>query len=126
MGTAGWIIYFVALACVIGFMFMRRTGQVPVKDAAEYVRKGAVIIDVRTPREFQSGHLSQAFNMPVDEVDGLLPNKVRDKERVILVHCQSGMRSRKAKEKLERIGYKNVYDMGSYERAFKIVTGKTL
>jgi len=126
MGAVGWMIYFIALACVIGFMFMRRTGQVPIKDATEYVRKGALIIDVRSPNEFKSGHLSQAFNMPVDEVDGLLPAKVKDKERVILVHCQSGLRSKKAKEKLERIGYKNVFDMGSYERAFKIVTGKTL
>lgn len=126
MGTAGWILYFVALVCVIGFMFMRRSGQIPVKDASELVRQGAMIIDVRTPAEYSRGHLSQAFNMPLDEVDGLLPNKVKDRERVILVHCQTGLRSRKAKERLEKIGYKNVYDLGSYERAFKVVTGKTL
>lgn len=126
MGTFGWAIYFVALVCVIGFMFMRRSGQIPIKDAAEYVRQGAMIVDVRTPAEYSRGHLSQAFNMPLDEVDSLLPNKVRDKERVILVHCQTGLRSRKAKEQLEKIGYKNVYDLGSYERAFKVVTGKTL
>lgn len=126
MGTAGWILYFVALVCVLGFMFARRSGQIPVKDAAEYVRQGAMIVDVRTPAEYSRGHLSQAFNMPLDEVDGLLPNKVKDKERVILVHCQTGLRSRKAKERLEKIGYKNVYDLGSYERAFKVVTGKTL
>ena len=126
MGTFGWAIYFVALVCVVGFMFMRRSGQVSVKDAADYVRQGAMIVDVRTPAEYSRGHLSQAFNMPLDEVDGLLPNKVKDRERVILVHCQTGLRSRKAKERLEKIGYKNVYDLGSYERAFKVVTGKTL
>ncbi len=126
MGTIGWTIYFVALGCLLFFMFMRRSGQVPTKEAAEYVRRGAMIVDVRTPEEFARGHLSQSFNMPAEEVDHLLPNKVKDKERIILVHCQSGMRSKKAKEALEKIGYKNVYDMGSYERAFKIVTGKTL
>jgi phage shock protein E len=126
MGTIGWTLYFVALAVVVGFIFMRRSGQVPVKEAAELVRRGAMIIDVRTPAEYSAKHLSQSFNMPLDEVESLLPNKVRDKERVILLHCQSGLRSKKAKEQLERIGYKNVYDMGSYERAFKIVTGKTL
>lgn len=126
MGTFGWAIYFVALVFVVGFMFMRRSGQVSVKDAAEYVKQGAMIVDVRTPAEYSRGHLSQAFNMPLDEVDSLLPGKVKDRERVILVHCQTGLRSRKAKERLEKIGYKNVYDMGSYERAFKVVTGKTL
>ncbi|HTB98273.1 MAG TPA: rhodanese-like domain-containing protein [Terracidiphilus sp.] len=126
MGTIGWTIYFIALAGVLGFMFMRRSGQVSMKEASDYVRRGAMIIDVRTPEEYRAKHLSQSFNMPVDEVESLLPNKVRDKERIILVHCQSGLRSRKAKEQLTRIGYKNVYDMGSYERAFKIVTGKTL
>ena len=126
MGTFGWAIYFVALICVVGFMFMRRSGQVPVKDATEYVRQGAMIVDVRTPVEYSRGHLSQSFNMPLDELDSLLPAKVKDKERIILVHCQTGLRSRKAKERLEKIGYKNVYDLGSYERAFKVVTGKTL
>jgi phage shock protein E len=126
MGTVGWTIYFVALGGLLFFMLMRRSGQVSKKEAADFVKHGALIVDVRSPAEFAAGHLSQAFNMPVDEVDHLLPNKVKDKERVILVHCQSGMRSKKAKVSLEKIGYKNVYDLGSYERAFKIITGKTL
>ena len=52
--------------------------------------------------------------------------QVKDKGKVLLLHCQSGVRSKTAKERLERIGYKNVFNMGSYERAFKIVTGRSL
>lgn len=126
MGTSAWIVYFIVLGAVLAWTFLRRSGQVPIKQASEYVKQGAIIVDVRTPQEFGTGHLSQAFNMPLDNIEGTLPNKVKDRERVILVHCQSGIRSRKAKERLSKIGYKNVYDLGSYERAFKIVTGKSL
>jgi rhodanese-related sulfurtransferase len=45
---------------------------------------------------------------------------------VILVHCRTGLRSQQAKVRLTSIGYKNVFVLGSYERAFKIVSGTTL
>jgi phage shock protein E len=126
MSTTWWVIYFLILVGIVAFMTMRRSGQIPVKDGADLVKKGAVVIDVRTPAEFDSGHLSQAFNMPVDEIQSLLPEKVRDRSRIILVHCKTGLRSKKAKSILTQQGYQNVFDMGSYERAFKIVTGRTL
>jgi len=81
---------------------------------------------VLNPDEYQRGHLSQAYNMPLDNVDSLMMAKFKDTEKPILVHCQSGMRSKRAKDRLERAGYKNVYDLGSYERAFKIVSGRSL
>jgi phage shock protein E len=126
MSGIGWTIYFLVLGGMVAFIIMRRRGQVPAKVAAEFVKEGAIIVDVRSPEEFSSGHLSQAFNIPLDGIEGVLPNKVKDKSRVILVHCQSGMRSKKAKIRLNQIGYKEVYDLGSYERAFKIVSGRHL
>jgi rhodanese-related sulfurtransferase len=121
-----WAIYFVVLVGLVAVMKMRRSGQVSSKDAVEYVKDGAIIVDVRSPQEYSAGHLSQAFNMPVDQIEMLLPNKIKDKDRVILVHCQSGLRSKKAKERLNQIGYKQVFNLGSYERAFKIVSGRSL
>jgi len=121
-----WVFYFVVLIGVVAIMRMRRSGQVAKKDAEEFVRNGALIVDVRSPQEYSRGHLSQAFNMPVDQIEMLLPNKVKDKDRVILVHCQSGLRSKKAKDRLNRIGYSQVFNLGSYERAFKIVSGRNL
>lgn len=126
MGGIGWAIYFVVLVAMVAFIVMRRSGQVPAKEAAEYVKDGAIIVDVRSPEEFSSGHLSQAFNMPLDGIEGILPNKIKDKDRVILVHCQTGLRSKKAMDRLNKIGYKHVFNLGSYERAFKIVSGRHL
>ena len=62
----------------------------------------------------------------LDEVEDLVLRQVKDKDKVLLLHCQSGVRSKTAKERLESMGYKNVFNMGSYERAFKIVTGRSL
>ncbi|HEV2215882.1 MAG TPA: rhodanese-like domain-containing protein [Terracidiphilus sp.] len=121
-----WTLYFVVLLLLIGFILLRRVGQVPVKKAKELIRQGGMIIDVRTSTEYMAGHLSQAVNVPVDEIDTVIPGRVKEKDRIMLLHCQSGLRSRTAKEKLERQGYTQVYNLGSYERAFKVVTGRSL
>jgi phage shock protein E len=126
MSISYWFIYVLIVAAVVTFMFMRRSGQISTKEGAEFVKRGAMIVDVRSPDEFNSGHLSQAFNIPVDEIGTTLPSKVRDKSRIILLHCKTGLRSKKAKTLLTGLGYSNVFDMGSYERAFKIVSGRNL
>src|SRR6202142_2747570 len=115
--------FLIAIGCVVLYIMYKRSGLVPKKDAVDLLKKGALVIDVRTPAEFNSGHLSQAYNMPLDEVEDLVLRQVKDKSKVLLMHCQSGVRSKSAKERLERIGYKNVFNMGSYESAFRIETG---
>lgn len=126
MPSTGWILYCVAFALLLLWIWMRRSGQAPARQAQELVKQGALIVDVRSVHEFERGHLSQAFNMPLDQVTELLPEKVKDREQPILLHCQSGMRSKQAKDRLVRIGYTNVHNLGSYERAFKIVSGRNL
>ncbi len=126
MSILSWVLYFLIMAGLIAFMFMRRSGQVSTKEGAEFVKRGAMIVDVRTPEEFNAGHLSQAFNMPIDEIGTAMPSQVRDKSRVILLHCKTGLRSKKATTLLAGLGYSNVFNLGSYERAFKIVSGRNL
>lgn len=126
MTVTQWIVYAGALFGLISFMVMRRSGQISKREAEDYLRQGACVVDVRSPGEFSTGHLLQALNVPLDELEGLLPQRIRDKNRVILVHCRSGLRSKVAKQRLQKIGYRNVFDLGSYERAFKIVSGRAL
>ncbi|SRR6266568_673766 len=117
-----WMPFFIVLILAIGYVYIKRAGQVPAKEASEYLKKGAMVIDVRRPDEFNSGHLLQAYNMPLDQVDMMMPGVVKDKNKFLLLHCASGMRSRMAKKKLEDLGYKNVFNLGSYDRAEKIVS----
>lgn len=69
-----------------------------------------ILIDVRTPEEFASGHIAGAVNIPVQELDQRLSEVPDDKE--IVVYCRSGNRSATATQILTSSGYDGVYDMG--------------
>jgi rhodanese-related sulfurtransferase len=64
-------------------------------DIAEAVKKGALLIDVRSPAEFKSGSVKGALNIPVDNLTAKF-NQVKGKDTVV-VFCRSGNRSRMAK-----------------------------
>jgi rhodanese-related sulfurtransferase len=116
--------FIVILVLALAYMYMKRSGQISSKEAVEHLRNGAMLIDVRSVNEFESGHIIQARNMPLDRVDLLVPTAVRDKNKVLLLHCSTGVRSGMAKKKLEELGYKNVFNLGSFDRASKIVMGQ--
>ena len=74
--------------------------------------KGYIILDVRTPDEFADKHIPNAINIPnetigTEEIAGL-----PDKDQKILVYCRSGNRSKQAAEKLVKLGYTNVVEIG--------------
>ena len=100
---------------------LTKIGQISARDALEHLKNGALVIDVRSRAEFNSGHLARAINIPVDEIETALPKRVKDKSQVLLLHCLSGTRSGLAKNKLKRLGYSNVFNLGSLARARKIV-----
>jgi len=116
------ILFIAALLAVI--FLMKKSGQIPAKDALEKLKAGALVIDVRSAGEFNSGHLAQAINIPLDEIETALPKRVKDKSQPLLLHCASGMRSGTAKSKLTGMGYTNAFNLGSYGRAERIVAGK--
>ena len=120
-----WITIVIIVA-VVGFVLLiKRSSQISAEAAAAYLKTGAMVIDVRSPGEFGSGHLAQAINIPLDEIDTVLPKRVTDKSQVLLLHCASGMRSGVAQRKLKGMGYLNAFNLGSYGRAESIV-GKSV
>ena len=119
-----WTILLIAAVVLAVFMMIAKGGQISAKDATAYLKNGALVIDVRTAGEFSSGHLTNAINIPLDEIETTLPKRAPDKSKVLLLHCASGMRSGMAKSKLNGMGYTNAFNLGSYGRAGKIVHGK--
>ncbi len=79
--------------------------------------ENATIIDVRTPEEFAKAHIAGAINVPVDQVENRIAEVAKSKNEPLILHCQSGRRSASAKKILERMGYANVQDLGSFENA---------
>jgi rhodanese-related sulfurtransferase len=108
----------VVVALIIG---LKRLGLVSAKAAQAHLKNGALVIDVRSPGEFNSGHLPNTINIPLNEIETTLSRRVKDKNQVLLLHCLSGMRSGMAKQKLKSLGYANVFNLGSLARARKIV-----
>ena len=73
----------------------------------------AVLVDVREEAEYITGHARDAELLPVDELDAESADLViGPKETPVLVYCRTGRRSREAAQKLEELGYTEVYDMG--------------
>lgn len=89
-----------------------------VKQGQQQERK-VIWVDVRTPAEFESGHLSEAINIEYQniglEITSIAPNKTTP----INLYCRSGRRSEIARQTLLKMGYTNVINQGSYEMAKK-------
>ena len=82
-------------------------------DFAELVKKGAIIMDVRTKNEFVGGHIKRSVNIPVNMLSNNL-SRFKDKDKPIITCCASGMRSGSAKSILKSNGYTQVYNGGSW------------
>lgn len=76
--------------------------------------QGAVIIDVRSPTEFASGHADGAVNIPLDQLDEKV-DQIKNYQKPVIVCCASGMRSGRAKNLLASKGVTDLHDAGSWQ-----------
>lgn len=83
-------------------------GIAPAPDFAMKVKEGALILDVRSPAEFENNHIKGAVNIPLNTLSKKL-NKLK-KDKVIITCCASGIRSASAKSMLEANGFESVYN----------------
>lgn len=74
--------------------------------------EGYILLDVRTKEEYESGYIPGAINIPLSDINGNVVSSLPDKSRMILVYCRSGNRSRQASDKLSRLGYTNIIEIG--------------
>ena len=72
---------------------------------------GAVLIDVRSPEEFDRGHIPGSINLPTQALRNA-EEILEDMDAPIFVYCQSGARSSRAARMLEIMGYSHVTDLG--------------
>ncbi|MEQ8906510.1 rhodanese-like domain-containing protein [Ekhidna sp.] len=74
------------------------------KKIEEFIKQGAVIIDVRSKTEFEGGHLRTSKNIPMDSIPSYMGQL--DKTKPIITCCASGMRSGQVKRMLKANGFK--------------------
>jgi rhodanese-related sulfurtransferase len=87
-------------------------GLGPKTDFKELMQKGAIILDVRSKSEYQSGHIKGSMNIPVQNLSGSL-SKLK-KGKPIITCCASGMRSASAKNILRSNGFAEVHNGGAW------------
>ncbi len=79
----------------------------------EMLAKGNIIlVDVREPSEFATGHIPGAQLISLGKISTEAPHKLKDKSAKIMVYCRSGVRSKKAADQLLSMGYEEIYDLG--------------
>lgn len=79
--------------------------------SAMMANQANVVLDVRTPQEFQAGHLAGAINLDVNSPAFKAKAAELDKTKAYLVHCASGGRSKVACEALSSLGFANLYNL---------------
>ena len=97
---------------MFGFLF----GKNKVKEA---IKKGAIIIDVRTPHEYDNGRIPHSINIPVDRISASI-ERIKSMRKPIIVVCNSGTRSGQAKDILKAAGLQDVHNGGSWESVLRI------
>lgn len=101
----------VLLLAMGGFWVWARAGRVAPARAQELVAQGALLVDVRSPAEFASGHLPGARNVPLGDVEQHA-DALRNEHKPVVLYCASGTRSALAASRLRARGLTEVYDLG--------------
>ena len=86
----------------------------PSTDLVKLIREGALIIDVRSKNEFDSGHINGSKNIPLNRINLETENIKKLSKKVITV-CRSGSRSSIAKSQLTSKGIE-AYNGGAWTR----------
>jgi phage shock protein E len=115
-----FIKYFL-LASVIGiFCFFQTQQPTPIRNITpiaykKQVKAKDILVDVRTPEEFASGHVKKARNS--DFSGGQFAEQIQgwDKSKTYYLYCASGNRSGKAAQLMSDAGFKHVYNLGAFK-----------
>lgn len=92
-------------------------GRSKIKDA---LYRGGVIIDVRSPGEFDRGKIPGSINIPVDRIP-INSERIKAMKRPVVFCCTSGDRSNKAVQMMKAKGMTEVYNGGNWHSMLKIV-----
>lgn len=108
--TSDWIaVALVALAAVAVLSLRANRASTPA--AKLKIEQGALVVDVRTPAEYASGHFAGARNIPLAELPARIA-EVGDPRKPVVVYCASGMRSARAANILLSRGFADVTNAG--------------
>jgi len=115
-GNHVWLVagLVVSLAAVMFYeVRLRSQGatHVSAADAVRLINKGALVIDVRKPEEFEQGHIVNARNIPLERVAQGDDAIKKQKNKILLAVCADGVSSGRAAGHLRKAGYENAFSL---------------
>jgi phage shock protein E len=99
------------------FGFLSRLGIKQISPRELDQKKGMMLLDVRTDKEYVGGHIPGSVHVPLSEIGDKIKKLKKDKE--LVVYCQSGNRSIWAIKRLMGMGYTNLYNLKGGFNAWK-------
>lgn len=111
MDIIQWILIIVIVLFLVNrFMPKKGITNITVQEAKEKISDNSVqFIDVRTPGEYQANHSKPFKNIPLSNLPSQINKLEKDKEVVVI--CQSGMRSAQAANMLKKEGFEHIYNV---------------
>lgn len=91
------------------------TEKISLSEAERLLENGAVLIDVREPKQYKIRHLEHAVNLPYYDLHALAERCLPEKNAPLIVYCATGKRSLQAQKSLKYMGYSEVYYLGGLE-----------
>ena len=88
--------------------------NIEASEARSLVSNGALLVDVRSDSEYESGHIDGAIHIPHDQIADRISELGSDKSRKIVLYCRSGRRAGGAAGILVTNGFTEVYNAGGY------------
>jgi len=101
-------------------MLQRRGAKVSQFQATQYMNQGkTLVLDVRNEEEFASGHLPNAKNIPLTDLNNRIKEIEKSKNTVVITVCAQGVRSSNAAALLSKAGFTQVFSLEGGTEAWK-------
>ena len=95
-----------------------RVKEVSVAETRDRIDAGAILIDVREDREWQSGHAANAVHLGRGIIERDIVQTFPDRSKELILYCGGGYRSALAADNLQKMGYTNVFSMAGGWKAW--------
>lgn len=102
-GAAGLVI--LALIVDEALRRLRKYQEVGAAEAVLLINKGAVVLDLRAAGEFTAGHIINARNLPLAELDGRAAELEKYKGQPLILCCKEGSDAGSAAARLAKLGF---------------------
>ncbi len=109
--VAGLLTAFAAVTFYELRLRSQATTHVSTADAVRLINKGALVIDVRKPEEFEKGHIVNARNVPLERLAQGDDAIKKQKNKILLAVCADGTSAGRAANALRKAGYEHAFSL---------------